>query len=93
MKLKKDIRSVTYLKSNAAQLLEEINTTHRPVIITQNGEARAVVQDPESFERMKTAIGMLKLLAMAEHDIVQQKVTEQEDVFKQVSESLARRKP
>ena len=69
MKLKEDLRPVTYLKSKAADLLEQINTTHRPVVITQNGKARAVLQDPESYERMRCAIGLLKLVAQGESDV------------------------
>jgi prevent-host-death family protein len=53
MKMREDIRPVTYLKSKAADLLDQLNKTHRPVVITQNGEARAVIQDPESYERTK----------------------------------------
>jgi prevent-host-death family protein len=41
-----DIRPVSYLKSRAGDILEQINETHRPVFITQNGEPRAVLQDP-----------------------------------------------
>ena len=63
MKNSKDIRPVTYLKSKAADILLQINETHRPVIITQNGEPRVVLQDPESYERMKSAIGLMKLVA------------------------------
>ncbi len=62
MKIAEDIRPVTYLKSRAADILAQINETHRPVIITQNGEPRAVLQDPESYERIKSAIGLMKLL-------------------------------
>jgi prevent-host-death family protein len=46
MNISSDIKPVTYLKSNTADLLEQINETHRPVIITQNGEPKAVLQDP-----------------------------------------------
>ena len=53
MKMREDIRPVTYLKSKAADLLDQLNKTHRPVVITQNGEARAVIQDPESYERRR----------------------------------------
>jgi len=49
MKMREDIRPVTYLKSKAADLLAQLNKTHRPVVITQNVEARAVMQDPESY--------------------------------------------
>ncbi len=69
MDLRKDIKPISYLKSRAADLLKQINETHRPVIITQNGEAKAVLQDPESFANMKNAIALLKILSFAEEEI------------------------
>jgi prevent-host-death family protein len=69
MNISTDIKSISYLKSRAADLLKQINETHRPVIITQNGEPRAVLQDPESFEKMRNTIGILKLLSLAEDEI------------------------
>ncbi|MBN1142293.1 MAG: type II toxin-antitoxin system Phd/YefM family antitoxin [Deltaproteobacteria bacterium] len=63
MNFSTDIKPVTYLKSRAADLLDQINETQRPVIITQNGEPRGVLQDPKSYENMRNAIGILKLLA------------------------------
>jgi prevent-host-death family protein len=84
MKISEDIRPVTYLKSKAADMLRQINETRRPVIITQNGEARAVLQDPESYERMKSAIGLMKLLAQGEEDIRKGRTTGQEEIFKRL---------
>ena len=52
MNLSEDIKPITYLKSRAADLLKQINETHRPVVITQNGEPKAVPLDPESNENM-----------------------------------------
>ena len=69
MNISTDIKSISYLKSRAADFLKQINETHRPVIITQNGEPRAVLQDPESFEKMRNTIGILKLLSLAEVEI------------------------
>ncbi len=88
MNIANDIRPVTYLKSRAAELLKQINDTHRPVIITQNGEPRAVIQDPQSFENMRNAIGILKLISMGEEDIKNGNLLEQEAVFKNVEEKL-----
>jgi prevent-host-death family protein len=82
MNISKDIKPVTYLKAKAADLLKQINETHRPVIITQNGEPRAVLQDPKSYENMRTAIGLLKLISQGEGDIRNGRVKSQEDVFK-----------
>ncbi|MBF0237478.1 MAG: type II toxin-antitoxin system Phd/YefM family antitoxin [SAR324 cluster bacterium] len=88
MHISTDIKSITYLKAKAADLLNQVNETHRPVIITQNGEPRAVLQDPESFENMRNAIGLLKLISQGEEDIKQGKLTPQEDVFKKMETML-----
>jgi prevent-host-death family protein len=84
MNISTDIKPVTYLKAKAADLLKQINETHRPVIITQNGEPRAVLQDPKSYENMRNAIGLLKLISQGEGDIRNGRVKSQEDVFKDI---------
>ena len=88
MNISTDIKPVTYLKAKAADLLKQINETHRPVIITQNGEPRAVLQDPESYENMRNAIGILKLISQGEGDIRNGRIKSQEDVFKDIEISL-----
>ena len=81
MNMKTDIKPVTFLKAKAADLLKQINKTHRPVIITQNGEPKAVLQDPKSYESMRNAIGILKLISQGEEDIRIGKSKSQEEVF------------
>ena len=81
MNITEDIRPITYLKNQAADVLKQINETKRPMIITQNGEPRAVLQDPVSYENMRNAIGLLKLISQGEDDVKQGKVKSQEDVF------------
>jgi prevent-host-death family protein len=88
MNISKDIKPVTYLKSRAADLLKQINETHRPVIITQNGEPRAVLQDPQSYEDMRNAIGILKLISQGEEEIKDGKSKPQEEVFKNIESVL-----
>jgi len=88
MNISTDIKPVTYLKAKAADLLKQINETHRPVIITQNGEPRAVLQDPKSYENMRNAIGLLKLISQGEGDVRNGRVKSQEDVFKDIEISL-----
>ena len=91
MNISQDIRPVTYLKSRAADLLKQINETHRPVIITQNGEPKAVLQDPKSFEEMRNAIGMLKLISQGEEEIRNGKSKSQQEVFENIEKGLAER--
>jgi len=88
MNITSDIKPVTFLKSRAADLLNQINETHRPVIITQNGEPRAILQDPKSYENMRNAIGILKLLSEGEADIRDGKTKSQEDVFNDIESAL-----
>lgn len=88
MNITNDIISISYLKSRAADLLSQINETHRPVIITQNGEPRAILQDPESYENMRNAIGLLKLISQGESDARNGMVKSQDVVFKEIEKSL-----
>ena len=81
MQIKDDIKPVTYLKSRASDVLKQINETHRPMIITQNGEAKAVIQDPQSYENMKNTIALLKLFSFAEEDIRNGDLLEEDEVF------------
>jgi len=90
MQIINDIKPVTYLKSRAADVLKYINETHRPMIITQNGEAKAVIQDPKSYEDMKNALAIMKLLSFAEEDIRKGNFHTQEDVFDSVEELLSK---
>jgi prevent-host-death family protein len=88
MNISKDIKPITYLKSRAPDLLKQINETHRPVIITQNGEPRAVLQDTQSYENMRNAIGILKLLSQGEEDVRQGKTKSQKEVFANIESIL-----
>jgi prevent-host-death family protein len=88
MNISRDIKPVTYLKARASDLLRQINETHRPVVITQNGEPKAVLQDPESYENMRNAIGLLKLISLGEGDIKDGKSKSQKEVFTNIENIL-----
>ncbi|MCD4849155.1 MAG: type II toxin-antitoxin system Phd/YefM family antitoxin [Candidatus Aegiribacteria sp.] len=88
MHITSDIKPVTYLKTRAADLLNQINETYRPVIITQNGEPRTMLQDPGSYENMRNAIGILKLVSQGEAEIRDGKSRIQDDVFKDIEAAL-----
>jgi len=88
MKITTDIKPVTYLKTNAAALLEHINETRRPVVITQNGEPKGVLQDPQSFENMRNALGILKLISQGEQDIKKGATQTQKMIFNRLETFL-----
>jgi prevent-host-death family protein len=69
MSLASSIKPISYFKANAAEVLEKLAETGEPMIITQNGEAKAVVIDIVSYEKTQETLALLKLLAMSEKDI------------------------
>jgi len=89
MNLKDDIRPISYIKTNAADMLRRVNDTHNPIIITQNGEAKAVLLDTESYQSMKNSIGILKILSQSEKNIDENELYTQESVFSELDEKLS----
>ncbi|RZU48000.1 prevent-host-death family protein [Fluviicoccus keumensis] len=71
MTLPSDIKPVSYLKANAAEILRDLAEQRRPLVITQNGEARAVMQDVASYEETQETLALLKLLALGNREIEQ----------------------
>jgi prevent-host-death family protein len=86
--LKETIRPITYLKTNAADVLSTVTKTHTPVIITHNGEAKMVVQDAESYHKLKQSLSMLKLVAMGKEQIDEGNTRPADEVFKSIEEKL-----
>jgi len=91
MNTKQDIRPISFVKANAANMLEQVNETHRPIIITQNGEAKAVLMDTESYDSMQNAIGILKLISMGEKDVKNGKFTEQNSFFSTIENKILKK--
>ena len=73
MNLSKAIKPISYLKSHTAEIFKNLKKNHQPLIITQNGEAKAVVQDIASYEATQESLALLKLLAQSTHNIKQGK--------------------
>jgi prevent-host-death family protein len=84
MDLQSDIRPISYVKSNAAEMLRQVNESRNPIVITQNGEAKAVLLDTASFQEMRDALGIMKLISQSEHDIQHEKTLSHEDAMKLV---------
>jgi prevent-host-death family protein len=63
------IKPISYLKANAAEVLLELAESREPMVITQNGEAKAVIQDVASYEQTQETLALLKILALGNKDI------------------------
>lgn len=86
MHLSEDIKSISYLKSKTADIINNIN--QRSIIITQNGEAKAVIQDIKSYENMQNSLSLLKLIIQSENDIENNNIMEQDDMFVNLEKKL-----
>jgi prevent-host-death family protein len=69
------IKSISYLKANAAEVLQVLEEQRRPMIITQNGEAKAVLQDVASYEETQETLALLKILALGSQQVERGEVT------------------
>ncbi|PCI41428.1 MAG: antitoxin, Phd family protein [Proteobacteria bacterium] len=78
MKLSSQIKPISYLKSHAADIVRNMR---EPLVITQNGEAKVVIQDVHSYEKTQETMAMLKLLALGNKQIEEGKVVLAEDAL------------
>lgn len=69
MRYSTQIRPISYLKANAAEVLRTLAEEREPLVITQNGEARAVLQDVASYEETQETLALLKILALGNREI------------------------
>ena len=69
------IRPISYLKANAAEVLQVLEEQRRPMIITQNGEAKAVIQDVTSYEETQETLALLKILALGSQQVERGEIT------------------
>lgn len=69
MRLSSQIRPISYLKAHAAEIVRDLVERREPLIITQNGEAKVVVQDITSYEETQETMALLKILALGNTQI------------------------
>jgi prevent-host-death family protein len=69
MKYSTRIRPISYFKANAAEMVRQLTEQREPLLITQNGEAKAVILDVASFEQTQATLALLKILALGNRQI------------------------
>ena len=84
MKLSGQIKPISYLKAHAAEIVRELGEKREPLVITQNGEAKVVIQDIGSYEQTQETMALLKILALGTRQIEEGKVQPAKDVIKRL---------
>ncbi len=91
MKLSTQIKPISYLKAHAAELVRDLNDRQEPLIITQHGEAKAVMLDVKSYEESQETLALLKLLAIGNLQVGKGKVKSVDDAFQSLRDRRSRR--
>ena len=88
MRYSTQIKPISYLKANAAEVLDKLQENRQPLIITQNGEAKAVLLDLATYEATQETMALLKILALGKQQIEDGKVSSHADVTKRIKVRL-----
>ncbi|MDL2285998.1 type II toxin-antitoxin system Phd/YefM family antitoxin [Desulfococcaceae bacterium OttesenSCG-928-F15] len=84
MKLSSQIKPISYLKAHAAEIVRNLSGQDGPLVITQNGEAKVVIQDIESYEQAQEALALLKILALGTRQVEEGKIQPACDVVQRL---------
>ncbi|MGD9883125.1 MAG: type II toxin-antitoxin system Phd/YefM family antitoxin [Reyranella sp.] len=85
------IKPISYFKAHAAEIIKELGEVGEPMIITQNGEAKAVVQDIVSYDKTQETLALLKILALGDRNIAEGKTVPLVEAMRRVRERLRAR--
>jgi prevent-host-death family protein len=86
--LKENIKPISYIKTNAAEMMKYVNDQKNPIIITQNGEARAVLIDIETYQDTQDAFALMNIIKIAEKDVANGRVKKADDVFNELRKKI-----
>jgi prevent-host-death family protein len=90
MSFKQSVKPITYLKNHTADLVRDVAQEGRAVLITQNGVARVVVMDVETYGRWRDAMALLKLVAMGEADVAAGRTVSHERALDRAESAIKR---
>lgn len=86
--LSTDIKPISYIKSHTAEIIRQVGENKNPVIITQNGEAKAVILDVDSYQNLVNAVNLMKIISIGDRDLKNGKIVAHEEVKKRISKIL-----
>ena len=91
MKFSSQIKPISYLKAHAAEIVRSLPEQGQPLVITQNGEAKAVLQDITSYEQTQETLALLKILALGNRQIDEGKVQPAGEAIQRLRERAGNR--
>lgn len=89
MKYSTRIKPISYLKANAAEIVRQLTDEREPLVITQNGEAKLVLQDVASYEATQETMALLKVLALGNRQVEEGKVVPAGEAIRRARKRVA----
>jgi len=91
MKLSRQIKPISYLKAHVSEVIRHLDEHHEPLIITQNGEAKAILQDIQSYEQQQETMALLKMLALGNRQVEEGRVRDATSAIQSIRERRKKR--
>lgn len=88
MKLSEAIKPISYLKAHASEIIRKISENRQTVVITQNGEAKAVLQDIHLYDETRESLAMLKILAQSSESLRLGNASPRKEAFKRLRKRI-----
>jgi len=88
LNLANDIKPISYIKSHTAEMIRQVGDNKNPIVITQNGEAKAVIIDIDSYQNLINSVNLMKIISIGDRDIKNGKIVSHEDVKKRIEKIL-----
>lgn len=88
MKYSTNIKPISYVKANAAEVIKNVCETRQPYIVTVNGEAKAIIQDVRDYEETQERMALLEIIAQGRLEVIQGKVRPADEVFADIKKRL-----
>ena len=88
MKLSNGVKPISYFKAHASEVINDVVENQNTMIITQNGEAKVVLQDVRSYEQMQESLAMLKILALSTKSINEENYKSADDAFSDMDKKI-----
>ncbi len=92
MLLQHTVKPISYIKAHAADIIREVVANQSTIVITQNGEAKVVLQDLGEYERIQESLALLKILALGRKDLEAERVKPADAVFADLRDTVRRRR-
>jgi len=88
LNLVNDIRPISYIKSHTAEMIKQVGDNRNPIIVTQNGEAKAVIIDVDSYQNLLNSINLMKIISIGDRNIKNGKIISHDEVKNKIKKIL-----